>query len=127
MKVHYNQPVWHHTEGVNKKQPVTMLTREDVQQVVEHVKMKWKSFVTMIHTSPFIDEFMLATSGAMIFVASMAWREFLQNMLDSVMSIFKIDSKLLTTFLNAIIFTCVAAFVVIMIHPKNKKKEKSDE
>lgn len=104
-----------------------MMDRKKVQQVIEQVmdqiKIKWKAFVTIVVTSPFLNEFTLATSGAMIFVASMAWREFLQNMLDSVLSIVKIESKLFTTFLNAIIFTCLAAFIVVMIHPDDKKNK----
>ena len=95
-----------------------------MEQVMDKIKIKWKAFTTIVLTSPFLDEFSLATSGAMIFVASMAWRDFLQNMLDSVLSIVKVESKLFTTLLNAIIFTCLAAFIVVMIHPDDKKKKK---
>tara|TARA_B100000242_G_C42619154_1_gene291916 strand:- start:100 stop:471 length:372 start_codon:yes stop_codon:yes gene_type:complete len=98
--------------------------QEFIEQVIDQIKIKWKAFMTIVLTSPFLDEFSLATSGAMIFVASMAWRDFLQNMLDSVLSIVKVESKLFTTLLNAIIFTCLAAFIVVMIHPDDKKKKK---
>lgn len=115
-----------HHDSIKKSPMSTVWQRnKEMQKIIdeatERIKTNWDAFVAMILTSPFLNEFTLATSGAMIFVASMAWREFLQNMLDSALSIFKIESKLFTTFLNAIIFTCLAAFIVIMIHPSKEE------
>lgn len=127
---HRSNPVYVY-DDLRGKKPVTMMAiinrekvKEKIDYVVDQINTQWKAFIEIVLTSPFLNEFALATSGALIFVASMAWRDFLQNMLDSVLSIVRIKSKVFTTFLNAIIFTCLAAFIVILIHPGDDDKKK---